>query len=597
MRFLFGNKEIVRQLAESKSDISLWLDTGHFTAYGYTCPGDNLQFSHYSEEDGTSAVFYGQLFEKHGQEEPPAKYIYRQISAAKRSIWDIDGEFVFFVFKKGDSKNLTVYTERIGTIPLFAKKDGEHISLATTMIDLISDVHYSDLDMTGIMNLLHYGNSIGERTLIKSIKHLTGGTRYQFGLTDSKFREYVFTYTESKHFDIRESILDVNVALQNALKKRVSANRNATNSVLLSGGLDSRLIIAAMKSACSDQELSAYSFGQAGSEELFIAQLVASMARVSFFPRILSPASFLESAKDYQKLSCGNDFFPQGYILKNLQPNPASSCFYTGFMLDLTLGGSYFANDLLSVEKPLSQIIDNMRNVLKLSMFDAEELDCLLNPESALKANEPDSLSSHAKQFDSFLPKDVIQAFQIDNRVCNKVLNREAIPRLHSPFSYPTTDCDFLHVISLIPAEHRHGHAFYREFFISQYPEYCSIPYNNTTLPIFSSTDEWRSGQHSESRREAAYAKLQYEQARAGHPVTYYPHYYSDFEGYSKYDDQWISLFHDTLLNDNSCLLHLGFNRDSLQSLINKNVSETYSYRSRLIMLTSLELALSQLLT
>lgn len=597
MRLVFGDKEAVEYLVSSGLDLSLWLDTEYFVAYGNACPDDNLLFSHHCEDDGTNAVFYGQLFEKNGQEESPAKYTYHQISIAKRSIWDIDGEFVFFIFKKDEPQNLTVYTERIGTIPLYARRDQERISLATSMIDLALSVNYDDLDMIGIMNLLYYGNPIGTRTLIKNIKHLTGGTRYQFGSKDSASREYVFTYKESEHSDIREAISNVSASLQHALEKRIDASRDVTSSILLSGGLDSRLIVAAMKSTCPDQELAAYTFGQPGSEELFVAQQVANTACASFFPRILFPASFLESAEEYQRLSCGNDYFPQGYILKNLQPASVPSCFYTGFMLDLTLGGSYLPDELYSTDKPLSRVIDGMRSTLKLSMFDTEELDCLLRPESVLKEYEPDPLSSHAEQFDSFSPRDVVQAFLIDNRVCNKVLNREAIPRLRSSFSYPTTDRDFLHAISFIPAKHRYRHAFYRELFISQYPEYCSIPYNNTTLPIFSSIDEWRAGQDNESRREAAYAKLQYEQARAGHPVTYYPHYYSDFEGYSKYDEEWINLFHNVLLNDNSHLLQLGFSRDSLQSLLDKNISEAYSYRSKLIMLTSLELALSQLLT
>jgi len=138
--------------------------------------------------------------------------------------------------------------------------------------------------------------------------------------------------------------------------------------------------------------------------------------------------------------------------------------------------------------------------------------------------------------------------------------------------------------LSKIPPEKRIARNIYRKLFISKFPDYSNIVYNNTTLPISSDLELWKKNASIEFEREKLFALEQ----RKGKNI-YYPHFYSDFEGYSKYDCDWIDLIKRSLLNEKSIISNF-FNMSYIKNLVMNHFSSENSYRKKIVCLISLEL-------
>ena len=509
------------------------------------------------------------------------------IEGQYHSIYSIDGEFVCGSINLR-TEQVVVISEREGLIPLYYRMEDSGLTITTDCSLCFHDFRLGDCDYRALNDYLRFGCLIGSETLSKKVRKLIGGSFAVF--TDGRVevkRIHRFFYQDTTD-DLEYLIPSVSKAYRNAITKRISG-KECNTCIFLSGGLDSRFLLAETNKAFPGI-VSTYCFGQPYSDEVKIAKKCAEVGNNSFKWIALTPESFVRHAEEYERFVCGADMFPQGYILEAVQ-KISEDYFLTGFALDAYLGGTFLSQEAIEFNGCLSEYVSTHRKQMKMDVFSKTELqEMSKNTEIASIFDYDDSgLIEDAKNYDSIPVKDSIQAFAIENRAKNLVLLREIVPAKYKDCFHVSCDISFQKTIAHISATFRINHRFYHELFIREAPEYAGIIYNNTQLPVFSPTCRWNEGRRLEEEREKLYEIMIKEYNTTHADRIYYPHFYSDFNGYSRYDSSWLSLFVSYLFADDSVVLNNLFNREKVRKIYEEHIRGTANRRKELVYLTSLE--------
>lgn len=508
-----------------------------------------------------------------------------------RYILDMDGEFVCGRIFKDDKKAIEILTDREGIIPLYYKRENGGWSITTDQEILFQDYDEKDINWRAVNDYLRFGCLIGCETLSVKVNRTRGGSYMSFQ-SDGTFynnRLYKFHYDEVNSCkDENELISEVADKYKKAIEKRVR-NRENDTCVFMSGGMDSRFLLA-MANQSLQQRIPTYCFGQDYSEEVNVARMCAEVKGNPFKWIKVRPKDFVQNAATYEKMVCGSDMFPQSYIIDAVKEID-EECFVTGFCLDVYMGGTFLNEDAISSTGKLKDFLKDNLKVLKMNVFSKNELSELCANAQNKKVFEYDieSLLEEAEDYEEYSVSDAIQAFAIDNRDKNLVLLRELTPAKFMDCSYVSCDRDFLRAVSKIPVRLRLNHRFYHNLYKAVAADYAMIVYNNTTLPVLAPVEKWKEGAQIEAKRESQFETLMAEYNPSHEEKIYYPHYYSDFNGYSRYDEDWKALFERYLFAEDAFVTHKIFSMEKVKAFYKEHLNGEKNRRKELVYLTSLE--------
>ena len=431
---------------------------------------------------------------------------------------------------------------------------------------------------------------IGNHTFSREVKLLQGGSGlvYNQGTVACEKKYFFYHDSSNEEDDIDLLIEKLDAAYIKALKKRIDRPMNEI-AVFLSGGMDSRMVLAALNTIVSDEKVRCVSFGQPKCEEVDVARKVAEVSYNDFFAIELTPSDHLSNAQEYAYMTCGSDMSAQSYIIdaaKTIRKRGISA-FMTGSFIECHVGGTFLPDTAIETNEKLSQYLPQNMKAVKCELFSEEELRSIMISDAyeTYFEGRTGNLVEEAQKYDGFPVKDIIQSFIIDNRDKRLVLNREIIPGQYLDYLNPNFDIDFLKVAARIPARERRKRKFYREYLVKKYAPYANVTYNNTTLPVSAPLEYWGEGSNIELQREKLFSELQKVSKN-----VYYPHFYSDFDGYSRYDETWAQFFYDTLLADNAFLVGKIISRDAVEKMLDEHKKGLKNNRKLLLNLASLEL-------
>lgn len=584
MNFLLGSPEYVLQKQEQYPTL-----THSISFADFICAYEEDKYTSISsyQNESYSLLCIGNIYDS--AERNPAKYVLSQIEhSGISSIFKIDGDMVVFLYHLPENKYY-IFADRIGIMPLYYTfKQAPFVFTSFPRI-LFDNFTENDIDMTSVYDFLRYGSLVGANTFSNHVKCLNGGTYISIEAFTNSYTintDNIFTYNETNYeYDKSLLIEEISTSYTNAVRKRLEHIDIDKSCIFLSGGLDSRFLLAAINKI-TNKRIACYTFGQASSEEVDIARKVSNVYGNPFTHVITPSNGFLNRITEYINYTCGSDMFPQSFILNAVEEIPAET-FITGYILDALLGGTFLDSQTLNTDESFSAYITKYPGKIKMSVFSDTDISTLcLN--SAIFDNCKKNLQQCASIFDYHKITEVIQLFGIYNRAIRLVLNREFVPGQFMHEIFPSTDIDFLNSLAKIPPEYKLDHSFYRDLFLAFDLDYCKIPYNNTGLPVTAPIEFWKQGTTLEAQREALYSDVQQTQ-HSDESIVYYPHFYSDFDGYSRYDKDWDSLFQTYLLSDSAYILKW-FKKDEVEKLYAEHKSSQKNNRKKLVYLLSLEL-------
>lgn len=248
---------------------------------------------------------------------------------------ELNGDFTLSIIDKR-TQIAIIANDRYGLRPLYYALLRDHMLFGSEVKALLQFPSLPrEVNTDAVADFFTYGYLLGNKTLIKNTFLLPPSSILIYSLTNGYWKIYSYwkladqlnvTTKQSKQSAIEE----INHCFQEAVKRRIAPNNSTTIS--LSGGLDSRAILAVLD--CQNRSINSITSGMAGCIDRKIAPRIAKLCK------------------------CPNIFYEYdpNFLSKSLQ--------YTELVVTLTdgmRGSPYNALTILGGEKCLK---NNLKNVL-----------------------------------------------------------------------------------------------------------------------------------------------------------------------------------------------------------------------------------------
>ncbi len=177
------------------------------------------------------------------------------------------------------SNELIVATDKLGQRLLFYSCRNGALAFGSALANIMAtSIPKRDVDLHGFSDLLRYGYILRERTLFEDVKTLPPGGMLRFkdgSLTVSQYWRLDNIEPSGQYDEARLDVLDD--AFKTAVRR--SLPENTSNAIGLTGGIDSRCILAA--AIQTESSFMTHTAGQPNSSDVVIAQKLSHQERVS----------------------------------------------------------------------------------------------------------------------------------------------------------------------------------------------------------------------------------------------------------------------------------------------------------------------------
>lgn len=560
-------------------------DIGAFQVYTRESTAILNHFARSETAEGVGFV-WGRIYSENGT---AAAVCEAFAKSAEIGVSRFDGDFIFGYVSKRTS-TLTIIADREGLLPVYYRVEGGHIILSSDSSLLMKDYSEGDIDVSALYDFVRFGTFLGQHTISKKVKFLPGGHVLTFSRPSAAVREYYRFYHDEERaredFDkLSDDIMDV---YENAIRKRLRGYEERCG-VFLSGGMDSRLILAMLNNIVPGKA-KCFTWGQKHSEEIQVAREAAELMGNEFYSLSLTPNDFIKQGAAYMKKVSGCDLVVESYLLQACDfINGKVSGFITGFTPETHIGGWSLSKKAIGSKQRFSEYL--RQNIFyKIDIIRSDEMKSLCRPEMLGVFEENSAnLFEEAKKYDDHRVEDAEQSFWTEQRSKRMVILRELIPAFHADNLNPNFDRDLLSLAAKIPAKIRYGRRFYRHMFLRYAPAYADIVSNNMAVPLSTPFELWRRATDLVDQREKLYEEIQKAHNSASANKLFFPHYYSDFVGYIRYDDDWRRYINEMLLSPRCFIADKFFNREYIASIINDHRTGLKNNRRQVLMLLSIE--------
>jgi asparagine synthase (glutamine-hydrolysing) len=220
----------------------------------------------------------------------------KYLKSGNKLFRELNGEFCIVIWNE-EERVLTLVTDHLGTKPLYYYHDTDHTIVAPEVKAILNVLNERSVDKDGVREFLTFGYCLDDHTFIQSIKLALPGYVIELNTGVSKeeywsIQDFIGGKKATKPFD--ELIKKHQELLDRAIDRRIS--RNKTYCVSLSGGLDSRTIVAFLDRQ-GHKKIKTTTFGVSGCLDEKYAKKVAQFLNLpnTFFE--LNPVEIKESFK------------------------------------------------------------------------------------------------------------------------------------------------------------------------------------------------------------------------------------------------------------------------------------------------------------
>ena len=230
---------------------------------------------------------------------------------------------------------LTLITDRLASFPIHVwQNDGEVVFGGQIFTLLANPVVPRRADPAGLAQLFTLQRTIGRTTSVSGVEALPAACLWQVDRDGQRERAYWQLAWRRPDFTLVEGAQ----SLAHAMRAAVARQSEGKTALLLSGGLDSRMVLAAAASGSLDCWTTA-SYPE--NPELSLAAETAAMFGASHHPLIVEPAATLDVLE--ATVIESNGLYPASTPMSVFLPTvgQASESILTGHGLDYTLRGYY----------------------------------------------------------------------------------------------------------------------------------------------------------------------------------------------------------------------------------------------------------------
>jgi|MDTC01.1.fsa_nt_gb asparagine synthetase B (glutamine-hydrolysing) len=433
-----------------------------------------------------------------------------------------------------------------------------YLSPEAKQIAYFSDVNLK-INNKKIYNLLSYPNHILEtETWFEKIKKFRSSNiiiwkRVKI-IKDFKYKEFSDLIQKKKKETVNKNEIR---SLINRFKKilRSSLDTQLNNSLGLTGGLDSRLLLALMPKSYR-KKIDLYNWtADKNSEEFKIANDVVKKLNLKLNHFKLNKNSFINNHDQKIRLIEGNDTITEGFILdiyRKIIKNK-NQVLLDGLALGVCFGGfaySNFYNKDLTTIKFQSFKRFYFNEIIKLKYLDH---DIFINPKIA-NSNINYVKSNLMKRFTKVSENnfDSVDNFWVNQRLCGMHHGRQSWKKFGLETIYPTLHEDIITSIFKFSPNLRYSHNLYQKIFKILSPQLLKFNYQKTLHSGFVPSIYWKQLEKIELEKEDYFRQIFYKtNSKTFHP---YNRYYSNLDEYMRTQKKWKTYICDTLLSNKSII-------------------------------------------
>lgn len=398
----------------------------------------------------------------------------------------LNGAFTLTIWDQRINK-LIVTNDRLGLCPLYYSHNRDYILFASKVGALLADTSLQhSIDSTAIAQFLTFDHILGNRTLLRSVSQLPPASKmtYQNGNLSVQsywkiefpelYRRYDRSYyTEGLHYYLRQ-----------AIKRQAPGELPA--GVLLSGGLDSRMVLAFLQNISPSENLHTFTFGIPGCDDVRYAQEVSARVGTRHHVYELQPDYLLRFVEEGIRLTEGMQNCIHMHALATLHEEVKyAKVIFKGFFGDALLGYFTFLDFFATYnDDDLFQLLFDYYPLT----FNLSEFDHLFSKgfNDNLEEAVIETFREVVTDSNSNLAANQYLQFDLRQRQRRMGLNGVELVRSQAIVRTPFCDKDLIDFVLMMPPGYRLGRNLVKDVFIQEFPELAKIPFTETGYPLVS---------------------------------------------------------------------------------------------------------------
>lgn len=314
------------------------IEAGDVAVAWAVAPGAPMDVAPARQE--SMAIILGEAFADHDRPPLAARELMEIWATPETSFPILDGWHAAVALHP--HKGLVVCADLLGVFPIYYWHD-DTVLLVATSPELFTAYpgFQAQIDRLGLTGLVLTHSMVSGRTLVKGVRRLTPGHSLCLPPGGVPEEKCVFKPNPTEDLNdvpISEQFEMLYDALSKAIRTQVSSDQN--HLLLLSGGLDSRVVAGVM--GRHGIMATALSLGHAHEDEVQFARLVAKELGFDHHVHEMGDDTLAESAvlsARWESISNGMSSIEFWAMLNWLQDGPRR--FLSGLMLDPLIGGSH----------------------------------------------------------------------------------------------------------------------------------------------------------------------------------------------------------------------------------------------------------------
>ena len=513
------------------------------------------------------------------------------LTEGPQALLDFQGEFLLLVLDQA-KRTLLAATDRFGIRTTYWHTATGRLAVCSELFSLLHlGLVPRQLDRPFVAALLRFNKCrLGDKTLFSGIEVVPPGTVLEFDL-DHLTQPKRHLYYQHKFYDEEKSeaewVSDIVPALRGAVRDAINRNEEPTG-LLLSGGLDSRLLLSALDVE-QRKQLFLVSCGLPESDEVQLAAQVATQVGGNYRNIDLGPADYLAWAQTHVRRNEEFDIFVQGaQALVHGEASKTVTAATTGWDLDIPLRGTYLDQTVLSLtdEALVKDVID-----AKWNLFSKAELAELLQEPFYREVGQAPEvwLDELLMRLPARTPLRLYLQFIFQYEKRRLLMLRGRMMRFELETVTPFYNTRLQLLLSQVPEHLKENNRLFARVFNELSSELAAIPYQRTMLPANIPVEYWERGTELENQREALLREI-YTQTGIRVP---YRRYYSNFDEWLASDLDWLRFVRE-LLYSKDTLLTQELVRPAIICRFLEEYKGKSSQRLKLLYLMSLELYLRE---
>jgi asparagine synthase (glutamine-hydrolysing) len=403
-------------------------------------------------------------------------------------VTELNGAFTVAIWD-GRSRKLIIANDRLALHPLYyAECEGDFI-FGSGIRALLTDPRLSrQIDPVGITQFLTFDHMLHDRTFLATVKALRPASLLTFQEGQLRIRTYwTMRYDEHYRPISEEAYLEELLHyLRQAARRQAAGNEPA--KLLLSGGLDSRILLGLLTENGLSERLSAYTFGIPGCNDGRFAREIAGRSSVKHQFFELKPDYLIDKAEKAIRLTDGMQNCVHMHALATLDEGAnEAQIFYKGFLGDAMMGYSvsrqFWSNYDLDSH---SQIQYQTHLAQGLILFDHSERQKLFTQQfqAQVTPDVSDEYQAAILESGTELMADQRNYFDLRQRVPRMTIHGVELVRSRGIVRLPFCDNDLLDFSLTLPPGLRFERYLIKQAIIQAFPKLAKVPYTGTGYPI-----------------------------------------------------------------------------------------------------------------